>query len=193
VKNTLATVQSIASQTLRTAADAASFQDAFESRLLALSQTHNLLTDRNWEAATLAEILNLELTPHAGGREGGGARFEMQADRDVRLNPKAAVALGMAIHELATNAVKYGALSTPAGRVTVVSKVIGSGDATQLIVEWNERGGPPVTIPTRRGFGGRLLEQGLAGELAGKVRLDYRVEGLSCRMELPMSALEPTK
>jgi PAS domain S-box-containing protein len=193
VKNTLATVQSIASQTLRTSADAASFQEAFESRLLALSQTHNLLTDGNWEAATLAEILSLELTPHAGGREGGGARFVMQADRDVRLNPKATVALGMAIHELATNAVKYGALSTPAGRVTVVSKVIGSGEAKQLIVEWNERGGPPVTPPTRRGFGGRLLEEGLAGELAGKVRLDYRVEGLSCRMELPMSVLEPTE
>ncbi|MDP3659183.1 HWE histidine kinase domain-containing protein [Phenylobacterium sp.] len=189
VKNTLATVQSIASQTLRSAADTRAFRDAFESRLLALSQTHNLLTDANWEAASLHAILVMELSPHAGGRQGGGGRFVLESDRDIRLNPKAAVALGMALHELATNAVKYGALSTPSGRVLVRSRVSGA----DLVLEWIEQGGPTVVRPSRRGFGGRLLEQGLAGELAGRVVLTYDPAGLSCRMQLPMRALEPTE
>ncbi|WP_395672629.1 HWE histidine kinase domain-containing protein [Phenylobacterium sp.] len=192
VKNTLATVQSIASQTLRSAADAAAFRAAFEARLLALSQTHNLLTDAGWEAASLIDILRLEMTPHAAGKP-GEARFLIDADRDVRLTPKAAVALGMAFHELATNAVKYGALSTPTGRVSVRSRVMLSDAGHRLIVEWTESGGPPVTKPHRRGFGGRLLEQGLAGELRGEVKLDYRPEGLFCRIELPMQGLEPTE
>jgi PAS domain S-box-containing protein len=187
VKNTLATVQSIAGQTLRTAASAASFQDAFEARLVALSQTHNLLTDQNWEGASLHALLVMELTPHAGGLDGGGTRFAIESDRDVRLTPKAAVALGMAIHELAANAVKHGALSAPAGRVTVAS----SARNGRLELEWRESGGPPVASPQRRGFGGRLLEQGLAGELSGQVRLDYAPAGLSCRMELPLHTLEP--
>ena len=193
VKNTLATVQSIASQTLRNAPDPAAFRDGFEARLMALSHTHNLLTDRNWEAASLVDILTMELRPHAGGREGGGARFLVEADRDVPLNPKAAVALGMAIHELATNAVKYGALSAPGGRVSVRSHVTELNGEPRLKVEWVESGGPPVVRPGRRGFGGRLLEEGLAGELAGVVQLEYRPEGLLCRMELPMRALEPTE
>jgi PAS domain S-box-containing protein len=191
VKNTLATVQSIASQTLRSTGDLASFRDAFEARLMALSQTHNLLTDQNWEGASLDDILCLELSPHAGGREGGGSRFLLDSERDLRLNPKAAVALGMAVHELATNAVKYGALSKPTGRVTVRTRVVTDEGGENLVVEWIESGGPPVTKPRRQGFGARVLEQGLSGELAGKVRLDYRPEGLSCRIELPLHALEP--
>jgi PAS domain S-box-containing protein len=193
VKNTLATVQSIASQSLRSAADVAGFREGFESRILALSQTHNLLTDKNWEAASLHDLLTMELTPHAGGREGGGSRFVLDSDRDVQLNPKAAVALGMGLHELATNAVKYGALSKPTGRVTVRSRVTRAAQGPALVLEWIESGGPPVSKPKRRGFGGRVLEQGLAGELAGQVQLDYRPEGLSCRMQLPMHALEPTE
>jgi PAS domain S-box-containing protein len=192
VKNTLATVQSIASQTLRSAADAEAFRAAFEARLLALSQTHNLLTDAGWEAASLIDILRLEMTPHAAGKP-GEVRFFVDADRDVRLTPKAAVALGMAFHELTTNAVKYGALSTPEGRVSVRSRIVRSDGVARLIVEWAESGGPPVAKPQRRGFGGRLLEQGLAGELKGEVKLDYRSTGLLCRMELPMQGLEPTE
>jgi PAS domain S-box-containing protein len=193
VKNTLATVQSIASQTLRSAPDVLSFRDAFEARLLALSQTHNLLTDKKWQGASLHDIVRVELTPHAGGREGGGSRFVIESDCDVQLNPKAAVALGMGLHELATNAVKYGALSTPAGLVTVRTQVTSDEAAPALIIEWVESGGPPVTRPQRRGFGGRVLEQGLAGELNGEVHLDYLPEGLSCRMRLPMQTLEPTE
>jgi PAS domain S-box-containing protein len=191
VKNTLAAVQSIASQTLRNAASARDFRKTFEARLLALSQTHDLLTGQSWEAANLGDILTAELRPHAGGREGGGSRFVLQADKDVRLNPKAAVALGMAIHELATNAAKYGALSVPGGRVTVRSQIVDGGGNAHLEVEWSESGGPTVTAPGRRGFGSRLLEQGLAAELDGRVKLEFRPDGVRCRMELPMQALEP--
>jgi two-component sensor histidine kinase/PAS domain-containing protein len=187
VKNTLATVQSIASQTLRTATSETAFRDAFEARLVALSKTHNLLTDQNWRGASLHDLVISELRPHAGGREGGGSRILLESEHDIRLNPKAAVALGMAMHELATNAVKYGALSVPGGRVTVRSRV----DGRCLIVDWVESGGPSVESPRRRGFGSRLLEQGLAGELAGDVRLDYLPAGLVCHMELPLHALEP--
>jgi PAS domain S-box-containing protein len=191
VKNTLATVQSIASQTMRASPDPADFRPAFEARLLALSQTHNLLTNQNWEAASLTDILIGELTPHAGARDGGGARFLLDADANVRLNPKAAVALGMVVHELATNAVKYGALSKPGGRVTVRSRVKSAEGGERLTVEWIETGGPKVVQPKRRGFGTRLLQQGLAGELGGEVDIEYRPDGLWCRIKLPMHALEP--
>jgi two-component sensor histidine kinase/PAS domain-containing protein len=191
VKNTLATVQSIASQTMRASPEPAEFRPAFEARLLALSQTHNLLTDQNWQAASLTDILIGELTPHAGARDGGGSRFLLDADHDVRLNPKAAVALGMVIHELATNAVKYGALSKPGGRVTVRSRVKAAEDGGHLTVEWSESDGPKVVQPKRRGFGTRLLQQGLAGELGGAVEIEYRPDGLWCRIRLPMHALEP--
>lgn len=191
VKNTLATVQSIASQTLRASPDPELFRPAFEARLLALSQTHNLLTSENWEAASLSDILISELTPHAGARDDGGARFLIDADRKVRLKPKAAVAIGMVVHELATNAVKHGALSKPAGRVVVRSRVEPSPAGPRLAIDWIETGGPKVATPRRRGFGTRLLQQGLAGELGGEVRLDYRPEGLTCHISLPMQALEP--
>jgi two-component sensor histidine kinase len=117
----------------------------------------------------------------------------LDGDNDVALNPKAAVALGLGIHELATNAVKYGALSSPAGRVTVRSRVQATQDGARLKLDWIESGGPEVVAPARRGFGGRLLEEGLAGELSGKVTLDYRPEGLACRMDLPLKALEPVE
>ena len=193
VKNTLAAVQSIAAQTLRNTPDVEAFQPAFEARLLALSHTHDLLTRGHWEAANLADILEMELRPHAGRRAGGGARILLRPKGDVRLAPKAAVALGMAIHELAVNAVKYGALSVPGGQVRVSSGVAGAGRARKLSVDWTETGGPPVTPPERRGFGARLLEQGLAAELGGKVEMTFRPEGLNCRMELPLQALEPVR
>lgn len=193
VKNTLATVQSIADQTLRHTERMGDFRPAFENRLLALSQTHNILTEQQWAGASLHDILSSELTPHAGGREGGGSRFVLHIERDIRLNPKAAVALGMAVHELATNAVKHGALSSPTGQVEVSAHVLRDAPGGRLILEWIERGGPAVAPPTRRGFGGRLLENGLARELSGDVRLDYLAAGLSCRIDLPMDGLEPVE
>ncbi|UAL09768.1 sensor histidine kinase [Caulobacter segnis] len=182
VKNSLATVQSIAAQTLRSNASPEFFREAFETRLIALSQTHDLLTRESWAGASLREVFDVELNAMAGEDRVG---FTYQTD--VRLNPKAAVALGMGIHELATNAVKYGALSGPDGRVAVDWSV----EDGVLRLTWTESGGPPVTPPARRGFGARLLERGLAAELSGGVELTYDATGLVCQMALPLRALEP--
>lgn len=193
VKNTLASVQSIARQSLQNTDSIEAFRAAFEARLMALSKTHNLLTAQNWHGASLLDILAAELRPHGGGRQGGGARFTVTGDQDVKLKPKAAVALGMAVHELATNALKYGALSVPDGHVALHLHLQGREPDRRLIIEWIESGGPEVAPPARKGFGSRLLERGLAGELAGRVRLDYHPAGLSCRMELPLQVLEPSE
>ena len=182
VKNSLATVQSIAAQTLRSSASPEFFREAFETRLIALSQTHDLLTRESWEGASLREVFDVEL--HAMASED---RVSFDYASDLRLTPKAAVALGMGIHELATNAVKYGALSAPEGRV----KVVWSIDDDVLRLVWSESGGPEVHPPARRGFGARLLERGLAAELSGGVELTYDAAGLVCHMALPLRALEP--
>ena len=182
VKNSLATVQSIAAQTLRSVAAPEFFRDAFETRLIALSHTHDLLTRESWAGASLREVFDLELHAMAGED-----RVGFTYAGDVRLNPKAAVALGMGIHELTTNAAKYGALSTPNGRVAVDWAI----EDGVLRLTWTESGGPPATPPARRGFGVRLLERGLAAELSGAVELTYDTVGLVCQMALPLRALEP--
>lgn len=181
VKNTLATVQSIAFQTLRTARSPGEFREAFEARLLALSETHNLLTLENWEGARLRAVLEAELEAFGGER-----RAVIEAGPDIHLSPKAAVAVGMGFHELATNAAKYGALSTPVGQVAIRWRVVDG----ELHLDWEESGGPEVETPTRRGFGTRLLVKGLAAELGGEVELSYRRQGVTCSMRLPMAALE---
>jgi two-component sensor histidine kinase len=186
VKNTLVSVQSIASQTLRTTDSPQAFHVAFEGRLMALSHTHNLLTEQNWEGASLREIFDFELEAFAA-RD----RIDFDYVRDLQLSPKATVALGMAVHELATNALKYGALSVPEGRVQVVWALDPASDHLVLHLTWTERGGPPVVTPTRHGFGARLLEKGLAGELSAQVSLAYDSLGLVCTMRLPIRALEP--
>ncbi|MDP1632301.1 MAG: HWE histidine kinase domain-containing protein [Caulobacter sp.] len=181
VKNTLAAVQSIAYQTLRSAASPAEFHEAFEARIMALSQTHNLLTLQGWESASLRDVIAAELEPF-----GGEGRAVIDRTPDVQLSPKAAVALGMAFHELATNAVKHGALSTPGGCTRAGWEV----ESDTLTLRWSERGGPPVKEPASQGFGSRLLQQGLAAELGGKVELRFHPEGLECTMKLPMAVLE---
>jgi two-component sensor histidine kinase len=185
VKNTLVSVQSIASQTLRTTETPEAFREAFEGRIMALSHTHNLLTEQNWEGVSLREIFDFELEAFAA-RD----RIDFDYASDVQLSPKATVALGMAVHELATNALKYGALSVPEGSVRVVW-ALESGDDPRLRLTWTEQGGPPVAPPTRHGFGARLLEKGLAGELSAQVSLAYDSLGLVCTMRLPIRALEP--
>ena len=172
VKNTLAIVQAIAWQSFR-GAPAAS-REAFEGRLAALSAAHDVLTRQNWEAARIDQIIAMATAPH----HPDGDRF-LAAGPTLDLAPKTAVALGLAIHELATNAVKHGALSGPAGRVDVCWTT----DGGRLRLTWSERDGPPVTQPAQRGFGMRMLEQGLAEELRGAVRLDFRPDGLVCRVD----------
>ena len=181
VKNTLSTVQAIADQTLRTNADPGDFRRAFEARLMALSATHNLLTTTNWRSAELREVARLEFRPH------GPERYRLSGP-PVSLSPAQALALGMLFHELATNAAKHGALSSGDGQVDVAWRVRRRGEARELEIDWTERGGPPVAPPARRGFGSRLIERGLQGQLGGDTTLDYAPGGLRCRLRLPLAA-----
>ncbi|HEY8616789.1 PAS domain-containing sensor histidine kinase [Phenylobacterium sp.] len=175
VKNTLATIQSIAAQTLRNAASLAQAQADFENRLLALSRTHDILTRRTWEGATAAEIAEGAIQPY------GPERFRCEGPT-VDLPPQTALSIAMALHELGTNAAKYGALSAPGGRV----EIGWTAETAGLRLTWRERGGPPVAPPTRRGFGSRLLERGLARELGGGVRLTFDPQGVVCEIFAPL-------
>ena len=183
VKNTLATVQSIARQTRR-AAEPAAFEEAFLSRLTALAQAHDLLTAVAWEGASLKDVIARTVAPYVAGGQTERIRL---VGPDVRLNPNAAVSLTMGFHELATNAGKYGALSVVGGHVDVEWRVDSMTHPTQIEIDWRETGGPPVDPPARRGFGTRLLETGLAREFDGHVELSYAPEGVRCRMRLPLS------
>ena len=183
VKNTLVTVQSIVSQALRNESDPAAIGEAIESRLFALSRSHDLLTRENWESAGLHDVIEAALEP-VGIANGRKERFVING-RNIRFPPNAALALGIAFHELATNAVKYGAFSNDHGCITVDWTVASSSKGNRLMLHWRERDGPPVTAPRRRGFGSRVLERGLAHELKGSVDLDFRPEGLVCTIDIP--------
>ncbi|HZH50822.1 MAG TPA: PAS domain S-box protein [Microvirga sp.] len=179
VKNTLATVQSIASQTLRNAPSVAQGREAIERRLLALSRAHDVLTSENWEGASLRQIVVRAMEPY---RTYGEARIQLRGS-DVRLSPRMALALAMALHELATNAVKYGALSNEVGRIRITWS-IGQVDAQpHLLLRWEEQGGPSVGPPARQGFGSRLIERSLAHDLGGRVAIDYAPTGVVCTVE----------
>jgi PAS domain S-box-containing protein len=175
VKNTLATVQSIARQTAKGADAGAGFVDAFESRLVALSRTHDALTRSAWEQASLQELLAQEFSPYS-------AEQVRLRGSDVSLRPRQALALGMVFHELATNAAKHGALS----RVTGCVQVSWSTGPTGLQIEWREERGPPVATPQRRGFGSRLITATIQGELCGAAELDFAADGLVCHLRVPL-------
>src|ERR1700730_376398 len=173
VKNTLATVQAIAAQTLRSANVDPSVQETFESRLVALSNAHSILTEESWETAEIHAVMARTLEPHAGPE-----RLTLHGP-SIKLSPKAALAIAMGMHELATNAVKYGALSNGTGQVAVTWRVDGPKPGT-LHLQWKERGGPIVTPPSRKGFGSRLIERNLVHDLNGKAKIDYQLEGFVC-------------
>lgn len=180
VKNTLATVQAIASQTLKGDISLAEARARFEARLLALSRAHNLLTEENWEGAPIWRVI-LDSVAHLSEEKG---RFCLDG-APLWLTPRAALALALACHELSTNAVKYGALSNDKGHVDV--RWGQEGD--MLRIDWKELGGPPVVPPEGRGFGSRLIERGLAGDLQGRARLDFEPDGLHCVIEAPLAAV----
>ncbi len=179
VKNTLATVQSIADQTLRTNAEPSAFKNAFQARLMALSSTHNLLTATNWRSAALSDVVLLELRPH------GAERYRLDG-AEVALSAAQALALGLLFHELATNAAKHGALASGDGRVTVAWRIDEAGAEPMLTIDWAEHDGPPVVTPSRRGFGSRLVERSLQGQLRGEAKLDFAPDGLRCHIRLPL-------
>jgi two-component system CheB/CheR fusion protein len=179
VKNTLATVQSIAAQSLKGVLDAAS-RETFDARLVALSRTHDLLARDSWEGASLRQVVLQELEPY-----GSEDRFVIEGP-DFELRDKMAVALGMALHELATNAAKYGALSKPTGQVRVTWELVRSSEPSALRLRWRETGGPAVQGPQRKGFGSTVIERGLALELDAKVGIDLDPKGLICDIEIPL-------
>ncbi|MHC2291708.1 HWE histidine kinase domain-containing protein [Bradyrhizobium barranii] len=183
VKNTLSTVQSIVWQTLRTTTDPEQIRQSIGSRLSALSRSHDLLTREKWESAGLLDIVHDALEPF--GVSGGRADRIVITGENVRFPPKSALALGIAFNELATNAVKYGALSNAVGSVQI-SWTAETPAGKRLVLSWSERGGPPVAPPAHKGFGSRVLERGLAHELEGEVQLDYRPSGLICTMDIPL-------
>jgi PAS domain S-box-containing protein len=181
VKNTLATVQSIAMQTQRSTPE--DFPVRFEERLLALSNAHDLLTRRQWSGVGLVELLEREFAPYAGGGE-PAIRLE---GPDIVLPARVSVAFGMVVHELATNAAKYGSLSNEAGRVDLTWKVEQDAGGRTLALRWVETGGPPTVEPKRRGFGRRLIERNITGDLGGRVDMSFAPTGLQCSLAIPLT------
>lgn len=180
VKNTLATVQSIVAQTLRSASSVAQGRLDLDERLLALSRAHDVLTRESWEGAELNEIVDLAVSPYASADE---ARILVEGP-SVRLSPREALAIAMALQELATNAAKYGALSSPLGRLGI--QWVRNGDEVSL--RWEEREGPPVAPPQRRGFGSRLIERNLSAELGGKAAIEFAPTGVICTITMVVTA-----
>jgi PAS domain S-box-containing protein len=176
VKNTLATIQSLAAQTMRESRNLG--ERNFEARLMALSRVHDQLTRHRWEWADFA-IIASEM--FARRRSGTNENVALQGP-SVRLNAQTALAVAMVLHELASNAERHGALSTAAGKLTLGWRV----ESRQLLVDWREEGGPTVTLPHKRGFGARLLERSIAHELGGRSKLEFAPGGVRCSMEIPL-------
>jgi two-component sensor histidine kinase len=182
VKNTLATVQSISAQTLRTAETSEAAQEALELRLLALSRAHDVLTRESWEGADLMEVVGRALEPY---QIYGESRLNITGPH-VRLTPRMSLALAMALHELATNAAKYGALANKTGTINVSWTLRNGAALPRLMLRWVEHGGPTVSAPRRRGFGSRLIERSLAQDLDGKVEIAFAPSGVICTVDAPV-------
>lgn len=178
MKNTLAMVQAIATQTLKgvTERDAV---DAFGQRISAMGVAHDQLLQQDWEAASLYRVIRPMLEVH-----GDGGRI-VTAGPDVELGPKATVSISLLLHELATNAAKYGALSVPDGKVDLSWQIELAGDVPMLRMTWEESGGPLVSEPTRRSFGSRLIKMGLLGN--GGVDKQWLPSGLVAKLEAKMA------
>jgi two-component sensor histidine kinase len=181
VKNTLATVQSLITQTARSTDDIGEFQKAVEGRILALSHAHNQLSERRWGDAELNHLLRSGLEPYlAKGNV-------LLSGEPVRIAPQAALMISMAVHELATNAAKYGALSSTKGCIDLSWVVEADGAGPILRLRWHERNGPPVIRPTRKGFGTRLLERGIEAELGGSTLTEFAAAGVRCEIKVPLA------
>ena len=186
VKNTLATIQSIAALTARRSTSLEDFIGLFQARLIALSDTHNLLTANGWEKARLRDLLVQEFRPYAEDR------LRMTGP-DVTLGAEQALSMGLILHELVTNAAKYGALSNPdtaGGRVDVTWGEV--DDDGLVVLDWIEHGGPTVSAPTQSGFGSRLIDTSVRGTLRGTATIDYAQDGLHCRLKFQPGAAPKT-
>ena len=179
VRNTLATVHAIAAQTFRRAPNTE--RESFGARLRALAGAHDLLTRQNWDGAAVGEVVERALEPF---RDQSPARFRIEG-HDALLSAKKALLTVMILHELGTNAVKYGALSSDNGRVSVTWELTNEANDSRLRLHWRESGGPPVQPPDRKGFGSTLIERALEGE-SGKAQMDFNPSGLVCVLDFPI-------
>jgi two-component sensor histidine kinase len=185
MKNMLAMVQSIATQTMRTATDMNTAKDVLAGRLIALGKSHDLLLGGSLGITSLATLIETALQPH----EDRPDRFVCKGP-DLNVGAKAAMSLALILHELATNAAKYGALSTREGQVTIAWGITGDVADPTVTLRWSEAGGPPVVPPTRTGFGTRLIGRGLAGNFGGEVALDYSTTGVVCTISALLKGLQ---
>ncbi len=181
-KNLLAVIQAMARQTARNSDRIGDFLDRFSARLQALSRSHDLLVQQSWHWASLDDLIHSQLSHYF---DASAAQIAMQGP-EVSLTPEAAQSLGLAFHELATNAAKYGALTVAAGRVTIVWRFLDDG---RVEIEWMESGGPPIETVRPRGFGSMVIEHNLRRGLEADVELDFSRAGLSCRIVVPASQI----
>ncbi len=181
VKNTLATVQALVGATGRSSGSFEEFYTSFSKRISSLAKTHNLLTEDYWQAAPLRDLALNELKPFAESRK---PRF-MLIGPQIELSADLAVPIGMALHELTTNAVRHGALSVPDGYVEVRWDIVTDESGRRLQLEWIERGGPPARPPTQEGFGSTLLRRVLPMQINADVQTDFDAEGLKFRLVAP--------
>jgi PAS domain S-box-containing protein len=182
VKNSLATVQSLAAQTAKHSENLQDFATKFEARVISLARAHDLLTKRSWISAPLESLLQDIVAPYGSGQDRlriGGPKLD--------LNARTALSLTMVLNELVTNAAKYGSLSAPSGTLSVQWEINSEG---MLVIEWLEQGGPSVSVPSRRGFGTRLIERCVERDLDGSLDLRFVETGVRCRMTMPLSLLE---
>jgi PAS domain S-box-containing protein len=189
VKNTLMTVQSIGTYSLRNAQVETHFRETFSARLMALSKAHDLLTHQQWQGTRLKAVIEQEVAPYA--EQGGAERVQLSGD-DHDLEPREALTLAMVFHELMTNAAKYGALSSPEGHLQLGWHV-GEDEASGLPclnLDWKERDGPRVSTPSAKGFGSRLIERSITRELKGHVLTTFAPEGAECHLSIPLSCLQ---
>ena len=178
VKNTLSTVQSIASQTLRAGKDLPTAANDLESRIIALSRAHNQLSAREWADTELSRLVASEMSSYANDRVAANGPTTI-------LNPKASIAIAMLIHELSSNAAKHGAFSSKSGTLAIDWRIVQRPDGDHLEIDWRERGGPAASTPKHRGFGSRMINRVVAGELSGVYSARYENEGFSCNMIVP--------
>ncbi|WP_210485594.1 PAS domain-containing protein [Microvirga antarctica] len=187
VKNTLATVQAIVGSTARSTSSIDEFYQSFVGRIVSLARTHNLLTEDYWQKASLGDLIRTELGPY----DDAGRKRVFISGPPVELPSEAAVPVGMAIHELTTNAAKHGALSSFGGNVDVRWRVDDKESGPVLHFDWTERDGPTVSAPSRQGFGSRLLNRVLTTQLGADVKIDFREDGLRFAMTMPIPAVPP--
>jgi PAS domain S-box-containing protein len=189
LKNVLTMVQAITTQTLRNARSIEEARDTLAARLVTMGRAQDVLIAGTTDGADILTVLNSALEPHS---EPQMDRFRLRGPK-IQLNPSAALSLALLVHELATNALKYGALSAPQGKVDLIWTLTIDDQEPCLKLSWSEHGGPPVVAPSRKGFGTRLITRGLAGDVGGKVQLDYDLTGVVCTLTAPLAELTESR